>query len=93
MPRDAHSSFGGRGDVTRTDRGDYRTLRQSPDELLVELRGEQLVGQALLTRQPLASQASDSKEAQRWKFKFTSDRSAMGSPLGRGAPGEEGPGE
>ena len=76
---------GGRGSVTRSDRGTYTIVRESENELLLDLRGEQLVGQALLTRQSLEQQAIATGEAQRWKFRFTSDRSAMGSPAGRGA--------
>ena len=76
---------GGRGSVTRSDGGTYTIVRESENELLLDLRGEQLVGQALLTRQSLEQQAIATGEAQRWKFRFTSDRSAMGSPAGRGA--------
>jgi hypothetical protein len=76
---------GGRGTVTRTDRGTYKIVRESENELLLLLRGEQLIGSALLTRQsPGAQPAHGAEAAQRWKFRFTSDRSAIGSPAGRG---------
>ena len=85
---------GGRGTITRTDQGKYTIVRESENELLLELRGEKLVGQALLIRQSSDPQtqapaANATGAAQRWKFRFTSDRSAIGSPAGRGAePGE-----
>ena len=54
---------GDRGQVTRWDRGDYRVLRESPTEWLVQLVGGVLDGHARLTR--------DSADGQRWRFLFT----------------------
>lgn len=78
---------GGRGTVTRVDCGTYSVTRETEDELLLEVRGAQLVGQALLARQASneisrEADSTDSGESQRWKFKFTSVRPAMGSPAG-----------
>jgi len=80
---------GGRGTVSRIDRGSYTIVRESDDDLILELRGEKLVGLALLTRCSGEPTTNESGGPQRWKFKFTSDRSAIGSAAGRGAdPGE-----
>jgi hypothetical protein len=76
---------GGRGTVSRIDRGRYAVVRESDNELLLELRGEKLVGLALLTRSSDEPPANEGVASQRWKFRFTSDRSAIGSPEGRGA--------
>ena len=56
---------GGRGWVTRFDRGTYRIERQGESELIVELAGEQLAGRATLCRLP--------EEPSRWRFSFTAD--------------------
>jgi hypothetical protein len=53
---------GGRGSVTRWDRGAYTVGRQSDAEWVVELAGEKLVGQATLSR--LISHPT------RWMFYF-----------------------
>ncbi len=54
---------GDRGQVVRWERGDYRVLDESANELLVQLVGGALDGRARLTR--------DSQDAQRWRFLFT----------------------
>ena len=85
---------GGRGRVTRCDRGTYRIARQSEAEWLLELFGERLQGEALLTRQaprtPSPQGASPTDvDAQRWRFRFSSGRVAIGSEEVDGpAPGE-----
>ncbi|HEY2840822.1 MAG TPA: DNA polymerase ligase N-terminal domain-containing protein [Pirellulales bacterium] len=77
---------GGRGAVTRCDRGTFATISQIEDELFLDLRGEQLIGRVSLIqdRQSIAPKTSEPGAAQRWKFRFTSGRSAIGSPKGRG---------
>jgi hypothetical protein len=53
---------GERGSVARWDRGTYEVCRQDDRELVVELYGEKLSGQAVLTRVP-------DKPGQ-WQFSF-----------------------
>ncbi len=56
---------GGRGSVTRWDRGTCRVTHQSDAELAVRLAGGKLTGRATLTRLP--------GEAGRWQFSFLAD--------------------
>jgi hypothetical protein len=56
---------GGRGSVTRLDRGDYRIRRRSDSELVLELAGEELRGRVVLSR--------SSEEPQRWRFAFAAE--------------------
>jgi len=66
---------GNRGAVTRCEQGTCQILRSSENELLLQLHGQQLVGQALLQ-----SQSSNSVGVpQRWTFSFTPGSSAIGS--------------
>jgi hypothetical protein len=51
---------GGRGSVTRWDRGTYSVRRQSDAEWVVELAGERLAGKVTLRR--------ESDDAKRWQF-------------------------
>jgi hypothetical protein len=53
---------GGRGDVTRWDRGVYAVERQDDAEWIVELSGEKIAGRAVLLRSTAA--------ANRWLFSF-----------------------
>lgn len=53
---------GGRGCVTRCDRGEYRLIRRSNDEWVVELDGERLQGVAALRRLTTAPP--------RWQWEF-----------------------
>jgi DNA polymerase ligase (LigD)-like protein len=52
-----------RGSVTRWDRGQFETVRETPLELAVSLAGDRLRGQAMLTRR--------SDDSRTWQFKFT----------------------
>ena len=54
---------GGRGSVTRWERGTYAVERQSDAEWEVQLAGEKLVGTASLCRM--------SGESSRWRFSFS----------------------
>ena len=56
---------GGRGSVSRWDRGTYRVERQSATELAVALSGEKLTGRALLEQPPDAPG--------QWRFSFAAD--------------------
>jgi len=42
---------GGRGSVARWDGGEYSRIEETPEKLRVELRGEELAGNATLRRQ------------------------------------------
>jgi hypothetical protein len=57
---------GGRGSVTRWDRGDYTLGQQSDAQWVVELVGEKLTGEATLRRAPGA--------ANRWAFSCNARR-------------------
>jgi hypothetical protein len=56
---------GGRGRVTRCDAGTYRTLRETPDALCVELAGKRLAARVTLTR--LAA------EGHSWRVSFSAE--------------------
>ena len=56
---------GGRGSVSRWDRGTYRIERQSETELVVALSGDKLTGRAVLERSLEASG--------QWRFSFAAD--------------------
>jgi hypothetical protein len=43
---------GGRGSVTRWDRGTYQLRRHEPDELVAVVAGEILIGEVALRRSP-----------------------------------------
>jgi hypothetical protein len=61
---------GGRGSVTRWDRGTYVLERRTPTEVVVTLTGEKLAGTATLVESP--------DDPARWQF------SLVPSPSGRG---------
>jgi hypothetical protein len=52
-----------RGSVIRWDHGTYEVMRQSESELIVQLKGEKLVGKASL--------AKNQREKTGWVFSFT----------------------
>ena len=64
---------GGRGSVARWDRGVFAILRQSDAEWVVELAGERLAGEAVLSR--------SADDAKRWRFSLAATQE---SPLPSG---------
>ena len=57
---------GGRGSVTRWDRGTHVLRRRTDTELLVTLAGNRLAGTAALERLP--------DDPNRWRFSFTAEQ-------------------
>ncbi|HJT34546.1 MAG TPA: DNA polymerase ligase N-terminal domain-containing protein [Pirellulales bacterium] len=58
---------GGRGSVSRYDRGEYRAEQWRPEMVVVRLSGARLSGRATLL--------TDGSDAQRWRFWFLPDAS------------------
>jgi DNA polymerase Ligase (LigD) len=52
---------GGRGHVTRWDRGEYETVKSSPTRVVMRLAGERLCGEAVLEQ---------SEASANWTFRF-----------------------
>lgn len=59
---------GDRGSVSRWDQGEYATLSESPNQLMVQLAGSRLRGRATLSR--------ESEAQTHWQFEFRPDGQA-----------------